>query len=67
MMSNIVAYLFALFPLQKQVLSCLAAWQDWSVYPPGFLIKLQNTFVGLADKKVTCFIVQELFLGTWIF
>eukprot|EP00795_Rhopilema_esculentum_P016431 gene16431-7840_t len=36
---------------RKQVLSCLAAWQDWSLYPPGFLIKLQNTFVGLSDKK----------------
>jgi len=36
---------------RKQVLSCLAAWQDWSLYPPGFLIKMQNTFVGISETK----------------
>jgi len=36
---------------RKQVLSCLAAWQDWSLYPPHFLINLQNVFVGLATSK----------------
>jgi len=33
---------------RKQVLTCLAAWQDWSVYPPAFLIQLQNVFVGIS-------------------
>jgi len=35
---------------RKQVLSCLAAWQDWSLYPPGFLINLQNVFVGISTS-----------------
>jgi len=36
---------------RKQVLSCLAAWQDWSLYPPQYLINLQNVFVGLTTTK----------------
>jgi len=36
---------------RKQVLSCLAAWQDWAIYPPAFLINLQNVFVGISDAK----------------
>lgn len=24
------------------------AWEDWAVYPREFLLKLQNTFLGLA-------------------
>ncbi|XP_047130391.1 U2 snRNP-associated SURP motif-containing protein isoform X1 [Hydra vulgaris] len=36
---------------RKQVLSCLAAWQDWSIYPPGFLINLQNVFVGISTAE----------------
>jgi len=36
---------------RKQVLSCLSAWQDWSLYPPQFLINLQNVFVGLSTKQ----------------
>jgi len=23
------------------------AWEDWAVYPRDFLVKLQNTFLGL--------------------
>merc|ERR1740124_553517 len=36
---------------RKMVLSCLAAWQDWSLYPPNYLINLQNVFVGLETSK----------------
>ncbi|XP_066933290.1 U2 snRNP-associated SURP motif-containing protein-like isoform X1 [Clytia hemisphaerica] len=36
---------------RKQVLACLAAWQDWSLYPPGFLINLQNVFVGISTAQ----------------
>lgn len=36
---------------RKQVLSCLAAWQDWLLYPPHYLINLQNVFVGLSTTQ----------------
>lgn len=28
---------------------CLAAWMDWAVYPPGFIVNLQSIFLGQAD------------------
>ncbi len=32
--------------MRKKVLSVLAVWDDWSVYPPLYLVGLEMTFVG---------------------
>ncbi|XP_062872309.1 U2 snRNP-associated SURP motif-containing protein isoform X2 [Trichomycterus rosablanca] len=32
---------------KQRVMSCFRAWEDWTVYPDPFLIKLQNIFLGL--------------------
>ncbi|KAF2349464.1 SWAP/Surp [Trinorchestia longiramus] len=39
--------------LKQRVLQCCRAWEDWAVYPPEFLISLQNIFLGLV-KRVRC-------------
>lgn len=44
---------------RKQVLSCLAAWQDWSIYSPNILINLQNVFTGLLTDSATTKDVPE--------
>ena len=33
--------------LQQRVMNCFRAWEDWALYPPKYLIKLQNIFLGL--------------------
>ena len=38
------------FLFQKQVLRCLAAWMDWAVFTPDFLIELENVFLGHIEK-----------------
>lgn len=35
---------------RKQVLRCLAAWMDWAVFTPDFLIELENVFLGHIEK-----------------
>lgn len=43
-------WLMVLFPLsQQRVMSCFRAWEDWTIYPEAFLIKLQNIFLGLVN------------------
>jgi U2-associated protein SR140 len=38
---------------KSRVMRVFQAWEDWALYPTEFLIKLQNTFFGLAtDSKV---------------
>ena len=32
---------------KQRVMQMFRAWEDWAVYPKDFLIKLQNTFLGL--------------------
>ncbi|XP_023680212.1 U2 snRNP-associated SURP motif-containing protein isoform X1 [Paramormyrops kingsleyae] len=34
---------------KQRVMSCFRAWEDWTVYPDPFLIKLQNLFLGLVN------------------
>ncbi|XP_035277716.1 U2 snRNP-associated SURP motif-containing protein-like isoform X3 [Anguilla anguilla] len=34
---------------KQRVMSCFRAWEDWTVYPDPFLIKLQNIFLGLVS------------------
>lgn len=38
-------------------MNCFRAWEDWALYPPKYLIRLQNIFLGLevgeeADEEV---------------
>lgn len=33
-------------------MSCFRAWEDWAIYSSDFLIKLQNIFLGLVQRKV---------------
>lgn len=37
--------------LKQRVLQCCRAWEDWAVYPPEFLISLQNIFLGLVKRS----------------
>ncbi|XP_055330103.1 U2 snRNP-associated SURP motif-containing protein-like [Paramacrobiotus metropolitanus] len=32
---------------KQRVMNCFRAWEDWALYPPKYLIKLQNVFLGL--------------------
>jgi len=32
-----------------RVMQMFRAWEEWAVYPKDFLIKLQNTFLGLTS------------------
>ncbi|XP_069474361.1 U2 snRNP-associated SURP motif-containing protein isoform X3 [Ambystoma mexicanum] len=34
---------------KQRVMTCFRAWEDWTIYPEPFLIKLQNTFFGLVN------------------
>ncbi|XP_006002850.1 U2 snRNP-associated SURP motif-containing protein isoform X2 [Latimeria chalumnae] len=34
---------------KQRVMTCFRAWEDWTVYPEPFLIKLQNIFLGLVN------------------
>ncbi|KAJ8357163.1 hypothetical protein SKAU_G00199570 [Synaphobranchus kaupii] len=34
---------------KQRVMCCFRAWEDWTVYPDPFLIKLQNIFLGLVS------------------
>ncbi|XP_069753482.1 U2 snRNP-associated SURP motif-containing protein isoform X2 [Narcine bancroftii] len=36
---------------KQRVMGCFRAWEDWTVYPDPFLIKLQNIFLGLVDLE----------------
>lgn len=36
--------------LKQRVLQCCRAWEEWAVYPPEFLISLQNIFLGLVKR-----------------
>ncbi|XP_042194940.1 U2 snRNP-associated SURP motif-containing protein isoform X2 [Callorhinchus milii] len=36
---------------KQRVMGCFRAWEDWTVYPDAFLIKLQNIFLGLVDLE----------------
>ncbi|XP_015216761.2 U2 snRNP-associated SURP motif-containing protein isoform X1 [Lepisosteus oculatus] len=48
---------------KQRVMSCFRAWEDWTVYPEPFLIKLQNIFLGLVnlsgEKDVAPTVVVE--------
>lgn len=33
---------------KMRVMAMFRAWEEWAVYPRDFLIKLQNTFLGLS-------------------
>ncbi|KAG9351069.1 hypothetical protein JZ751_024959 [Albula glossodonta] len=46
---------------KQRVMSCFRAWEDWTVYPDPFLIKLQNIFLGLVnltDKEAPAPLVE---------
>ncbi|XP_032887791.1 U2 snRNP-associated SURP motif-containing protein isoform X1 [Amblyraja radiata] len=51
---------------KQRVMGCFRAWEDWTVYPDPFLIKLQNIFLGLVDleeeSKELCK-PQNIYLG----
>ncbi|XP_072428089.1 U2 snRNP-associated SURP motif-containing protein-like isoform X1 [Chiloscyllium punctatum] len=51
---------------KQRVMGCFRAWEDWTVYPDPFLIKLQNIFLGLVDleeeNKEVCK-PQNIYLG----
>ncbi|XP_075058028.1 U2 snRNP-associated SURP motif-containing protein isoform X2 [Mixophyes fleayi] len=34
---------------KQRVMACFRAWEDWTIYPEPFLIKLQNIFLGLVN------------------
>ena len=36
---------------KQKVLNCIRAWEDSTLYPNEFLVKLQNTFLGLVQSK----------------
>lgn len=46
----VLTHQYFVFLFQKQVLRCLAAWMDWAVYTPDFLIELENVFLGHIEK-----------------
>lgn len=35
---------------RTRVMQILKAWSDWAIYPKEFLIKIQNTFLGLSPS-----------------
>ncbi len=54
---------FQFWSSQQRVMSCFRAWEDWTVYPDPFLIKLQNIFLGLVSldpEKETEDLVPEV-------
>jgi U2-associated protein SR140 len=32
---------------KRQVMNCLRAWEEWAIYPPTYLVTLQNNFMGI--------------------
>ena len=38
---------------RTRVMQILKAWSDWAIYPKEFLIKIQNTFLGLSPYHVS--------------
>lgn len=34
---------------KMRVMAMFRAWEEWAVYPREFLIRLQNTFLGLSN------------------
>lgn len=40
-----------------RVMQMFRAWEEWAVYPKDFLIKLQNTFLGLTNTVSTLTVV----------
>jgi len=36
--------------LKQRVLACCRVWEEWAVYPPDFLLSLQNIFLGLVKR-----------------
>ncbi|KAM3932207.1 U2 snRNP-associated SURP motif-containing protein isoform 2-T2 [Leptodactylus fuscus] len=48
---------------KQRVMACFRAWEDWTIYPEPFLIKLQNIFLGLVnieEKEVEDIIADDL-------
>lgn len=41
-----------------RVMRMFRAWEDWAVYPRDFLVKLQNTFLGLVLVNLMLYIVK---------
>ncbi|KAG7205662.1 hypothetical protein KM043_007613 [Ampulex compressa] len=41
-----------------RVMRMFRAWEDWAVYPRDFLVKLQNTFLGLILRERNC--IEEM-------
>ncbi|XP_068603913.1 U2 snRNP-associated SURP motif-containing protein isoform X1 [Brachionichthys hirsutus] len=47
---------------KQRVMACFRAWEEWTVYPDPFLIKLQNIFLGLVNlsaEKESPVIIME--------
>lgn len=40
-----------------RVMQIFRAWEDWAVYSKDFLIKLQNTFLGLTSSEVKIILI----------
>ncbi|KAG8445313.1 hypothetical protein GDO86_010195 [Hymenochirus boettgeri] len=34
---------------KQRVMTCFRAWEDWTIYPEPYLIRLQNIFLGLVN------------------
>lgn len=54
-----------------RVMRMFRAWEDWAVYPRDFLVKLQNTFLGLVlvDFGAELYRLQiytELYIYTYV-
>nr|XP_006820922.1 PREDICTED: U2 snRNP-associated SURP motif-containing protein-like [Saccoglossus kowalevskii] len=37
---------------KQKVMACFRAWEDWTIYPQEFLIRLQNIFLGLITANI---------------
>jgi len=35
---------------KQRVMGCFRAWEDWTIYPQDYLIRLQNVFLGLERR-----------------
>ncbi|XP_074604810.1 U2 snRNP-associated SURP motif-containing protein isoform X2 [Brevipalpus obovatus] len=36
---------------KQRIMNCFKTWEEWAIYTSDYLIKLQNTFLGLAPKE----------------
>ncbi|KAK6196135.1 hypothetical protein SNE40_001419 [Patella caerulea] len=45
---------------KQKIMLCFRAWEDWTIYPNDFLIKLQNIFLGLVPKGDVDIIKDDL-------